>query len=461
MSTLTVTNWFGDIAWHPQAVVEANSINDIIEVMKNPDRYPSPVRIAGSFHSTTPCDVAERGTIVKMKMNRILEIRSDSVRCEAGALYIDLAKELEARNLQFYINTEIGCLTAGAAACAGTKDSSFPGQFGQVGSYVSGVKMVLPSGELLEVDEKRDPELMRQVRSSYGLLGAIYEVTYRVRPLTPMAVHHETFDLDEFVARLDELKARKEALMYYMFPFENKITVEFRRDNPGATGEPNREVWALRNYLWSKAGPKLAYDIESTIAIPAIRYGVIDSFGSVWRFKLEHIIRSDYTLPADQMIRYPPVSDDSRYTFSLFAFPEQLYPTVLPAYFRFCHDHYKQHGYRSNMLNVGYRIAQDDNALLSYSYDGDVMTIDPVSTGNPGWKEFLAAYNQFCISHGGRPLLNQTFGVTHAMAQAAFGDRVRIFEETRKKFDPTDRLLNDYFREVFTGAAAVAAATPR
>ena len=88
MAELTVTNWVGDLAWHPQAVVEANSVNDIVAVMKNPDRYPSPVQAAGSIHSTARCDVAEGGTVIKMKMNKILEIRADAVRCEAGAIYI-------------------------------------------------------------------------------------------------------------------------------------------------------------------------------------------------------------------------------------------------------------------------------------------------------------------------------------------------------------------------------------
>ena len=40
------------------------------------------------------------------------------------------------------------------------------------------------------------------------------------------------------------------------------------------------------------------------------------------------------------------------------------------------------------MLYVGYRITKDQNSLLSYSWDGNVMTIDPVSTANPGWDEF-------------------------------------------------------------------------
>ena len=76
------------------------------------------------------------------KMNRILSITADTVTAEAGALYIDIAQELEKRQLQFYVNTEIGSLSVGSAACAGTKDASMPGEFGQVGSYVTDIKMV-------------------------------------------------------------------------------------------------------------------------------------------------------------------------------------------------------------------------------------------------------------------------------------------------------------------------------
>ena len=97
----------------------------------------------------------------------------------------------------------------------------------------------------------------------------------------------------------------------------------------------------------------------------------------MWRFKLENLVSSDYTIATDQIIRYPPVAGASRYTFSLSAFPEATYATVLTDYFAFCKQYYQQQGYRTNMLNVGYWIAQDRNSLLSYSYDGGVMTIDP------------------------------------------------------------------------------------
>jgi len=119
-----VTNWFGDIVSHPQIVVDANSVQDIVSVLKNPGQYPSPVRAVGSNHSTTACGASEGGTLIRMKMNRILNIAADSLTVEAGAIHIDLAQALAKQNLQFYVNTEIGNLTAGSAACCGTKDSS-------------------------------------------------------------------------------------------------------------------------------------------------------------------------------------------------------------------------------------------------------------------------------------------------------------------------------------------------
>jgi FAD/FMN-containing dehydrogenase len=448
MATNTVTNWFGNIVSHPSVIVDANSVDDIIAVLKDPAKYPSPVRAVGSNHSTAPCGVADTGTLIRMKMNQILNIGTDSLTVEADATHLEMAKALEAKNLQFYVNTEIGSLSAGSASCAGTKDASFDGEYGQVGSYVTGVKMVLPSGDLLEVTEAAQPDLMQKVRSSYGLFGVIYEVTYKIKPLTPMHVHHKTFSLEEFIAALSDLKTLKYSMMFYIFPFANKITVEFRKNNPGATGEPQRAGWALRNHIWGTSGPKLGHDVQQNVSDPKIRYGIIDAFNAAWRFQLENFVTGDYTIPPDQIIDYPPVSDDSRYTFSLFAFPEDEYPAALTAFFKFCNDYYSQKGYRSNLLYVGYRIAQDQQALLSYSYDGAVMTIDPVSTANPGWEDFLTSYNQFCSDRNGRPLLNQTPGLTPAILQKAYGDKLATLSATRKQYDPQGRLLNAYFRDL-------------
>lgn len=455
MADLTVTNWFGDLVSHPNAVAAASTVDDIIAILKNPTQYPSPVRAIGSNHSTERCGVADGGTVVKMSgMNRILDVSNNTVTVQAGAIYIDIANEIQKQGQQFYVNTEIGNITAGSAACCGTKDASMPGEMGQVGSYVSRIKMVLPSGDLLEVTDDQ-PDLMQKVRSSYGTFGIVYEVTFRVRQIQPLAVHHETFHLADFTAKFPSLLAGGDSLMFYLFPYDDLVTVEFRHYNPGASGEVNRVVWPLRNYLWATAGPAVCAQASAEIGNADIRNGVLDSFNALWRLKLENLIKSDNTLANEQIIRYPSNSN-SKYTFSFWAFPEQTYPAALTEFFQFAQNYLKSTGYRINMLCVGYRVARDQSSLLSYSYDGNMITIDPVSTANPGWTTFLAAYNQFCSDHGGVPLMNQTPGLTRPMVQKALGVRLQSFAQARETFDPGGRLLNDYFRDLLAETDAAA-----
>jgi hypothetical protein len=48
------------------------------------------------------------------------------------------------------------------------------------------------------------------------------------------------------------------------------------------------------------------------------------------------------------------------------------------------------------------------------------------------------------------PLFNQTHLLTREHVDAAFGDRLTVFDSHRRKFDPTDRLLNTYFQQLIS-----------
>ena len=73
------------------------------------------------------------------------------------------------------------------------------------------------------------------------------------------------------------------------------------------------------------------------------RYKVIDGLNELLRFNLENLVKSDNTVAADQIIHYPPKSNDSRYTFSLWAFPEENYGQILTAHFKFAPRVFRSH----------------------------------------------------------------------------------------------------------------------
>lgn len=447
-----VRNWFGCVVQHPAVVVYPETIHDIVVIMRDRERYPSPVRAIGANHSVSACGVADRGTLVVMdKMSRILYIGTDVVAAQAGARYIDIAQELRKHDRQFYVNVEIGNLSCGSAACGGTKDASMPGEYGQVASYVTAVRMVTPDGEVIDVTQVADPDLLRVVRSSYGLLGILVEVTFKVRPLRQMEVHHELYRLEDFISNLPTLTAGGDSLMMYFDPFRDAVCVERRRYRVDSTSRrASRWQWWLRNGVWGSVGPFVAAMATKYIGHLGLRYFLLNRFyGAIFNV-VSTALRGRRTIPTDQMIRYHDQATASGYIFSIWAFDESGYSDKLRDYFEFCRSYFRDTGYRPNLVSVGYRILHDESSLFSYSYRGNVITFDPVFTGNPGWEDFIDAYNRFCSARDGLPLFNQSPQLTRDQVRKAFGERLDEFHSYRRRLDPTDRLFSQFFRDILS-----------
>ena len=152
----------------------------------------------GSYHSLTPC-VSSPGTIVDMKaLDKIVSIDAQKMTftAQAGLEMVEAADALRKQKLQFILNIEIGNMTLGSAACCHTKDALDGIGFGQVNSFVTGVKWVSPSGELQEASEEKNPELLPLIRASYGLAGIVYEVRFKIKPLEIIEFNYEILDVE-------------------------------------------------------------------------------------------------------------------------------------------------------------------------------------------------------------------------------------------------------------------------
>lgn len=454
--TEEITNWEGGVTYRPSVVVRPKSIDEIAAIVSDAARYPSPVRAVGKLHSPAPCSADIGGTMVDMTgMTRILEIGHDFVTAQAGALYIDVAEELARHGKQFHVNTEMGSVTLGAVACAATKDSSLIGtsRWGQISSFVSGVRIVRPDGSIASYNEREHPDEMRLLRSSYGLLGVIVDVTLRIKPLTAIYARHRTFGFDEFRAALPQLVAEGNALMMYFFPFSRRVLVEERRELPGVAPTSSGGWW-LRNAFWRTYGPMLTDFIARASPTRDIEHrvrAVYDRLVCRWTC---FFVGGKATRPQAQIIRHVDKPGRYKFVFSMWSFDEAKFFDTLEDYARFCREYEVRTGYRCDLPAVGYRMVADDNALLSFTHDASAMSIDPVSTGGPGWDEFLKAFNEFSSAHDGHPLINQTKHLTPEQVAKAFGPRWSEFARARRERDPKNRLLSGYFANLLRSAEA-------
>ena len=93
---VTIQSWDGTWTYRPKVLVTPQTPEDIVEIVKSVVRFPSPVRPAGSMHSTARMNGDDGGTMVDMKaMNRILKFGEDTVTVEGGVSLSDRVQRSE------------------------------------------------------------------------------------------------------------------------------------------------------------------------------------------------------------------------------------------------------------------------------------------------------------------------------------------------------------------------------
>jgi len=446
----SLTNYDGSLVSTPQQVVRPTSVAELQAILKQPDKFPSPVRAMGSNHSLTPCAVTP-GTVIDMKgMNRIIKIdpQAMTLTAEAGLEIVEAGRALRKEHLQMMLNIEIGNCTLGSAACCHTKDSLDAVEFGQVSSYITAIKWVTPSGELQEASATKNPELLPLIKSSYGLAGVIYEVTMRIKPLEIVRFNYDIHPTAELTqALMDQTIANNQCVVCWTV---GRTTVIQTRNK--AEKLEKDFLAGSRQFAWNFLGAFLARAVgqitpEGDTGLDEAGAGVELGF-----YRLVNALGGFTLQDPDKTIDYSHTPPIARYAFTFWAFPRAQWVNNVQGYLDFADAHHAKFGFRCNMPLGSYFVRKDTNSLLSYTADGDIFSLDPIHA--PGkrhpeaWPRFLDAFNEWASKRNGIPLLNQSPQVTPAQVKQAFGARWTTLSQWVKTQDPQGRLLNPWFKDL-------------
>jgi FAD/FMN-containing dehydrogenase len=451
--TTSIANYDGSIVSTPRVFVEAESVEHLQTIMRDRTSYPGPVRAVGSNHSLTPC-ASSPGTMVSTKrLNRIIRIdpAAGTFTAQAGLEIVDAARALRAQNLQFMLNIEIGNLTLGSAACTHTKDALDGVEFGQVNSYVTAMKWVTPSGELDQASEETSPEKLALMRGSYGLAGIVYEVTFRIKPLEIIRFTYRQFDVAKLTqAQVAEIIAANQAMVCWTIG--PTVTIQTRN-----LADRLQHDWFddARRFGWNFLAAFLSRAIRRPLPGSPITTLIEDVGLDLERGLYRLLGKGDgFTLHGpDKTVNYRETPPSARYAFTFWAFPRDEWVKNLQDYVVFAERHYAEHGFRCNMPLGSYFVRRDTHSILSYTADGDVISLDPIHAPSgpadqAAWDVFLRAFNDWSHARGGRPLLNQSPFVTRAHVVAAYGDRWKRLCDWVREQDPDGRLLNPFFSDL-------------
>ena len=160
-----------------------------------------------------------------------------------------------------------------------------------------------------------------------------------------------------------------------------------------------------------------------------------------------------FTLYApDKTVNYSKTPQSARYVFTFWAFPRADYAKNLKDYVAWAEAYFEQHGFRCNMPLGSYFIRKDRSSLMSYTWNGDCISLDPIHApaerDKTAWPDFLRAFNEWSTRRGGMPLLNQSPFVKRGHVVAAYGDRWKTLCDWLRTVDPQKRMVNEFFEEL-------------
>lgn len=429
-------------------VFSPKTVNQLLQLLDGSKNVALPIRPRGAGTAVTDCNLSMHGSVIDMtNLNRITNIDTynHTVTAEAGVRLGALIAALAENGLELAGNFDQTERTLGGALSA----PCFGAGIGALASSLSGqllsAKMVTATGKLMKVPSDQE-HLLSAVRMSYGMLGIFYEATLSVRPITNFRASHRSMDIDTFANVSDRLASGNVGIKFYLLPYKNHVYLDLRHyDN--SSSDAYNVPWKIKDWGESTVLPSVFRSLNRVMPIPSVRYQLMDSITAATHGLVNtRLVRSGNNATAGGRKRR---TKSSKLLYSTWCFPATDFSLVLKAYARFCRTTFAETAYRCDLPAVGYRVARDNTALLSPSFDEPLIALQTVSTVHRGWEDFALDLAEFAEDWGGIPLLNQTQSLRSEYVEQMYVGRHPFFCKIRRQLDPHNRLLNPYLARYF------------
>ncbi len=429
-------------------VIAPTNLARLMRCLDNDANIALPLRPRGACTSATDCNATSSGSSVDMKaLDRIIRIDAynHTVTAEAGVRIGALIAALADEGLELIGNFDQTERTLGGAIASPCMGPGIGNQASMLSTQVVSLKAVLANGKVMSVSDTQK-HLLSAFRLSYGMLGVIYEVTMNVRPIATFAASHRSMDVDTFAGVADRLASGNVGMKFYLMPYRNHVYLDLRHYD-ASSGSSYNAPWKLKDWGESTVLPSVFKSLGRVVPIPSVRYQLIDTISATTHGLVNsRLVKNGNNATASGRHRR---RKPSNLLYSTWCFPASDFSVVVKAYARYCRETFARTAYRCDLPAVGYRVARDNSALLSPSFDEPLIALQTISTQKRGWDDFVLDLAEFAENWGGTPLFNQTVAARPAYVSQTYCGRMEFFRKIRRQLDPDNRLLNPYLARYF------------
>ena len=416
-------NWSGGLVAHPKGRFAPASEPELADFLAT---TTGTIRPVGSGHSFTPLVPTDGHLVVIDRIAGLIEHDARALQATfgAGSRLGDMGAPLEAIGQAMFNLPDIDRQTLAGATATATHGTGI--EFGCLSDYVTGLRLIAPNGEVIDVSREATPELFDAARVSVGALGVVTRMTLQNRESYRLIQKSWTQKTEEVLESFDESAAQHRH--FEMFPYTHSdyagVLATDESDAPTNNPPPSPEADAAFAKIisdLSKVPPRDRLPIVNSImgqGEPSER--VDDSYKILTNVRNTRFNEMEYSVPIDAGA--PCLRE------ILKTIIDKEVDVIFPLEYRY--------------------VRRDDTWLSMSTGHEDHAAISIHRTAGKDFRPYFDLIEPIFWKYEGRP----HWGKVHSLGAAELTKlypRFKEFQEIRQSLDPQGRLLNDHLRKLF------------
>ncbi len=416
-------NWSGGLVAHPKGRFAPASEAELADFLAT---TTGTIRPVGSGHSFTPLVPTDGHLVVIDQIAGLIEHDAGALQATfgAGTRLGDMGAPLEAIGQAMFNLPDIDRQTLAGATATATHGTGI--EFGCLSDYVTGLRLIAPNGEVIDVSREATPELFDAARVSVGALGVVTRMTLQNRESYRLIQKSWTQKTEEVLESFDESAAQHRH--FEMFPYTHSdyagVLATDESDAPTNNPPPSPEADAAFAKIisdLSKVPPRDRLPIVNSImgqGEPSER--VDDSYKILTNVRNTRFNEMEYSVPIDAGA--PCLRE------ILKTIIDKEVDVIFPLEYRY--------------------VRRDDTWLSMSTGHEDHAAISIHRTAGKDFRPYFDLIEPIFWKYEGRP----HWGKVHSLGAAELTKlypRFKEFQEVRQSLDPQGRMLNDHLRKLF------------
>ncbi len=381
-------NWSGRQQASLESLVFVRSEADAAAVVSQSAQAGKTIRVAGAGHSHAPLVTNDSIIVDSSGLAGILDVdrQAQEAWVRAGSSIYSLGGQLHDYGLALRNQGDIDRQLLGGAIATGTHGTGRNLQ--NLSASVTGLQIILATGEQVECSKTERPELFEIARLSVGSAGLITRIRMKLQESTVLSEQLRVASYDDTIDQIPELVAKNDRFEFFWYPGTDEANIKTINS---VASEPE--------YPLAQEGARVAWSFE---VLPSHR---------------PHLhTEMEYSVPAAN-------------GHECFAEIRQLIHNRFP----------------DVQWPVEYRTVAADDIWLSMASARDTVTISVHQDVRLDEEPYYRACEEVFLAYGGRPhwgKVNYLRGDDFARVYPRWHDWWRV----RDQHDPDGVFLNNYTR---------------